>query len=72
MHLSPGGTLIFSNNYRRFKMDPEILDNYVVEDITEKTIGEDFRRDMKIHHCFLIRNKIKIKIKSNRKPREKR
>ena len=72
MHLSPGGTLIFSNNYRRFKMDQEILDNYVVEDITEKTIGEDFRRDMKIHHCFLIRNKIKIKIKSNRKPREKR
>ena len=72
MHLSPGGTLIFSNNYRRFKMDPEILENYVVEDITEKTIGEDFRRDMKIHHCFLIRNKIKIKIKSNRKPREKR
>ena len=53
-------------------MDQEILDNYVVEDITEKTIGEDFRRDMKIHHCFLIRNKIKIKIKSNRKPREKR
>ena len=52
MHLSPGGTLIFSNNYRRFKMDQEILDNYVVEDITEKTIGEDFRRDMKIHHCW--------------------
>ena len=68
MHLSPGGTLIFSNNYRKFKLDPEVMEKYVVEDITEKTIGDDFKRDMKIHHCYLIRKKIKVKISANHKP----
>ena len=71
MHLSPGGTLIFSNNYRKFKLDPEVTEKYVVEDITEKTIGDDFKRDMKIHHCYLIRKKIKVKISANRKPRRR-
>lgn len=63
MHLSQGGTLIFSNNYRRFKMDDEIYASYYVEDITEKTIGDDFKRDMNIHHCYIIKNKVKIKLK---------
>lgn len=71
MHLSPGGTLIFSNNYRKFKLDPEVIEKYVVEDITEKTIGDDFKRDMKIHHCYLIRKKIKVKISANHKPRRR-
>ena len=71
MHLSPGGTLIFSNNYRKFKFDPEVMEKYVVEDITEKTIGDDFKRDMKIHHCYLIRKKIKVKISANHKPRRR-
>ena len=71
MHLSPGGTLIFSNNYRKFKLDPEVMEKYVVEDITEKTIGDDFKRDIKIHHCYLIRKKIKVKISANHKPRRR-
>ena len=71
MHLSPGGTLIFSNNYRKFKLDPAVMEKYVVEDITEKTIGDDFKRDMKIHHCYLIRKKIKVKISANHKPRRR-
>ena len=71
MHLSPGGTLIFSNNYRKFKLDPEVMEKYVVEDITEKTIGDDFKRDMKIHHCYLIRKKITVKISANHKPRRR-
>ena len=54
--------MIFSNNYRKFKMDEEILDEYVVKDITEDTIGEDFR-DKKIHHCYLIRNKVKVNLR---------
>ena len=71
MHLSPGGTLIFSNNYRKFKLDPEVMEKYVVEDITEKTIGDDFKRDMKIHHCYLIRKKINVKSSANHKPRKR-
>lgn len=67
MHLAPGGVLIFSTNYRRFRMDEGILDRFIVEDITEKTIGEDFKNDMNIHKCFLIRNKVKLS-KPGRKP----
>ncbi len=54
-HLQAGGTLIFSNNYRRFKMSTEILENFRVEDITPRTIPEDFKRNPRIHNCWLIR-----------------
>ena len=66
MHLAPGGTLIFSNNLRSFRLDDYILDNYVVQDISKETIGDDFKRNMNIHHCFLIKNKVKIKIRRQR------
>lgn len=72
MHLAPGGVLIFSNNYRKFKMDPEVLEKFNVEDITEKTIGEDFQRNQKIHQCYLIRNKVKVKIDPKRRERRAR
>ena len=65
MHLDPGGLLIFSNNFRRFKLSEEILDEFVLKDITEETIGEDFR-DKKIHHTYLIRNKVKVNLKRKR------
>ncbi len=55
-YLRQGGTLIFSNNYRKFKMDDEILSQFEVNDITYKSIPEDFR-DKKIHSCFEITNK---------------
>ncbi|MDO9183488.1 MAG: class I SAM-dependent methyltransferase [Bacteriovorax sp.] len=53
--LSPGGTLYFSNNKRKFKLDPKISEMAVVIDITDKTIPLDFR-DRKIHHCYKITN----------------
>ena len=53
--LAPGGTLIFSNNFRRFKMAGEITDRYQVEDITASTIPPDFERNRKIHNCWLIK-----------------
>ena len=61
MHLEKDGLMIFSNNFRRFKMDDYILDKYSVEDISERTIGDDFARDPKIHKCYLIRHKIKVR-----------
>ena len=60
MHLENDGVMIFSCNFRRFSMDPSVIDKYAVEDITEQTIGRDFERDMRIHKCFLIRHKAKI------------
>ncbi|WP_409522797.1 bifunctional 23S rRNA (guanine(2069)-N(7))-methyltransferase RlmK/23S rRNA (guanine(2445)-N(2))-methyltransferase RlmL [Nitrincola sp. MINF-07-Sa-05] len=55
--LRPDGVLIFSNNYRRFKLDHEALSAYEVADITHKTLDPDFKRSTKIHCCFEIRHK---------------
>ena len=51
--LSPGGTLFFSTNYRRFKLDTEALQTTKVKEITGQTIPPDFR-NKKIHRCFEI------------------
>ena len=51
--LNPGGTLYFSNNKRKFKLDEAVLAIANVQDITARTIPMDFR-DQKIHHCFKI------------------
>ncbi len=56
--LNPGGTLYFSNNKRKFKLDTEVLAMADVKDITASTIPLDFR-DQKIHHCFKITHKKK-------------
>ena len=61
--LSPGGTMIFSTNFRRFRMDQKVLDNYFVKEITEDTIGEDFKLRPNIHKCYLIRKKVKVSLK---------
>ncbi|MGF1546885.1 MAG: bifunctional 23S rRNA (guanine(2069)-N(7))-methyltransferase RlmK/23S rRNA (guanine(2445)-N(2))-methyltransferase RlmL [Thiotrichales bacterium] len=53
--LAPGGTLIFSNNFRRFRLDEGLGLKYRCEDITRKSIPPDYARDTRIHHCFLIR-----------------
>ena len=53
--MSDDGTLIFSNNYRQFKMDFEKLSHLKIEDITASTISPDFERNPRIHNCWLIR-----------------
>lgn len=52
--LTPGGTLIFSNNLRSFKLDEEALAKYKVENITRQSLDVDFKRNTKIHQCWLI------------------
>ena len=52
--LAEGGTLVFSNNLRTFKLDTDALSAYTINDISAKTIDEDFKRDPKIHQCWLI------------------
>jgi 23S rRNA (cytosine1962-C5)-methyltransferase/23S rRNA (guanine2445-N2)-methyltransferase / 23S rRNA (guanine2069-N7)-methyltransferase len=51
--LSTDGVLYFSNNKRKFKLDPIVHTLARVEDISLKTIPQDFR-DPKIHHCYRI------------------
>jgi len=53
--LRPGGRLVFSTNYTRFKLDTEALVGLAIEDITAKTIPRDFERHADIHRCFVVR-----------------
>ncbi|WP_228287931.1 bifunctional 23S rRNA (guanine(2069)-N(7))-methyltransferase RlmK/23S rRNA (guanine(2445)-N(2))-methyltransferase RlmL [Thiothrix subterranea] len=55
--LSPDGTLIFSNNFRKFKLDAEVDNQYAVQDYRKQSLPLDFERDPKIHGCWLIRHK---------------
>lgn len=54
--LTRGGVAIFSCNLRSFKPDVEKIQRagVVIEDITSKTIPEDFSRNQKIHHAYKI------------------
>jgi 23S rRNA (guanine2445-N2)-methyltransferase / 23S rRNA (guanine2069-N7)-methyltransferase len=56
-HLSAEGVMVFSTNFRKFSLDPELEEEYDIENITPQTIGDDFERDQKIHYCFLMRHK---------------
>ncbi|WP_446809654.1 bifunctional 23S rRNA (guanine(2069)-N(7))-methyltransferase RlmK/23S rRNA (guanine(2445)-N(2))-methyltransferase RlmL [Methylomonas sp. 2BW1-5-20] len=52
--LAADGVLYFSTNFRRFKLDRQALADFQIEDISAKTIPEDFARDQKIHYCWRI------------------
>ncbi len=54
-HLAPGGTLIFSNNLRKFVMDSSLIAALEIENISNKTIPFDFERNPRIHNCWLIK-----------------
>jgi 23S rRNA (guanine2069-N7)-methyltransferase / 23S rRNA (guanine2445-N2)-methyltransferase len=55
--LRPGGRLVFSTNYTRFKLDAEALADLAIEDISAATIPKDFERHARIHKCFVVRFK---------------
>ena len=56
--LSSNGILIFSNNFRHFKLDQTILNNLhelTIMDITASTIPRDYARNPRIHNCWMIK-----------------
>jgi len=55
--LEEGGELMFSNNFRKFKLNKIVSEKFTVDNITSSTIPEDFKRHPKIHHCYIIRHK---------------
>ena len=56
MRLAQGGSLYFSNNFRRFKLDEAALSDIAsIEDVTPSTIPPDFARDARIHRCWRLR-----------------
>jgi 23S rRNA (guanine2445-N2)-methyltransferase / 23S rRNA (guanine2069-N7)-methyltransferase len=52
--LRPGGVLYFSNNRRRFRLDPEVSARYHCEDISAQTLDPDFARNPQIHCCYRL------------------
>ncbi|MDR1748969.1 MAG: class I SAM-dependent methyltransferase [Spirochaetaceae bacterium] len=53
--LSPAGVLYFSSNSRKLKFDPALLPpGYGSDEITARTIPEDFRNHPPIHRCYRI------------------
>jgi 23S rRNA (guanine2445-N2)-methyltransferase / 23S rRNA (guanine2069-N7)-methyltransferase len=53
--LAPGGVLLFSNHFRRFKMAPDIMrEGLTAENLTNKTIPKDFGRNPRIHNAWKI------------------
>lgn len=55
--LTPRGTIVFSNNYTRFKLEAAALETFEIEDISRNTVPEDFIRNPRIHSCFLLRSR---------------
>jgi len=50
--LAKGGTLIFSTNFRKFKLDESLTRDFAVREISDETIPPDFQRNRRIHRCW--------------------
>jgi 23S rRNA (guanine2445-N2)-methyltransferase / 23S rRNA (guanine2069-N7)-methyltransferase len=52
--LAQGGLLLFSTNFRQFRMDRAALPDLLLADISARTIPRDFARTPRIHACWRI------------------
>ncbi|MBF0124236.1 MAG: bifunctional 23S rRNA (guanine(2069)-N(7))-methyltransferase RlmK/23S rRNA (guanine(2445)-N(2))-methyltransferase RlmL [Magnetococcales bacterium] len=58
--LNPGGILLFSSNYARFKLDrPALPDGWDYQDLSRATLSPDFNRKARHHHCWRIQRVVK-------------
>ena len=55
--LEPGGQILFSNNFQKFRLDRSLDEAFDIEDLTRATLPEDFARNPRIHVCYLLRAK---------------
>lgn len=54
--LAPDGVIVFSNHFRRFRIDLEALSpEFRIEDVSARMLPFDFARDPRIHQVFLLR-----------------
>jgi len=53
--LEKDGLLLFSTNFRKFKLDSEKLSRFTLKEITNQTIPFDFKRSSRIHRCWEVR-----------------
>ena len=52
--LTKNGKIIFSTNFRKFSFDEQKFTSLTIEDISKKTLPEDFARNSKIHQCWIL------------------
>ncbi|WP_100657352.1 bifunctional 23S rRNA (guanine(2069)-N(7))-methyltransferase RlmK/23S rRNA (guanine(2445)-N(2))-methyltransferase RlmL [Alteromonas flava] len=54
--LNPDGKIVFSNNLRSFRLDDQALIalGLAIDNISAKTIPDDFKRNPKIHQCWIL------------------
>ncbi len=57
--LKPEGVIVFSNNRRNFQIDAPAVSELGldIEDVSLRTLPEDFARNRKIHCCFVLRRR---------------
>ena len=53
--LNKNGVIIFSSNFKKFKLDDNISKLLFISDITEQTISPDFKRHGYLRHCWIIK-----------------
>ena len=56
--LTEKGKLIFSTNLRKFKLDFSPFEAYDIENITQSTMPQDFKRNTKIHQAWVFSQKV--------------
>jgi 23S rRNA (guanine2445-N2)-methyltransferase / 23S rRNA (guanine2069-N7)-methyltransferase len=57
-HLAKAGVLIFSTNFRKFKLDNSLELQFDVREISEETVPFDFHRNRRIHRCWEFRHQL--------------
>lgn len=56
--LTSEGLLVFSTNFRRFKLDESLEEEFAIEEVTRDTLDRDFQRNARIHRCWHVRTRI--------------
>ena len=49
--MKPGGIIYFSTNFRRFKLDEQVLSESRFREISDRTVPEDFA-NKRTHRCW--------------------
>ncbi len=52
--LSPTGSIIFSNNYRKFELDSSLNEEFTIENITRQSLSPDFEKSRIKRSCYRL------------------
>lgn len=52
--LSTDGTIVFSTRFAKFRLDRDALHDFRIEEVSRKTLPDDFARNPRSHNVFLL------------------